>query len=115
MRRIKPLTGQVLIEVLPPDTKSAGGIDIPDSVQLSADEVQEQSHDPQKPRKPNIGIVRACGAWRQLPNKMLLLPEFAVGARVMFDPWKGTELRENGKSMRMLKQDDVLAVLTESV
>lgn len=112
MRKIRPLTGQVLIEVLPTDNKTPGGIDLPEVVRVSPDVVQEQSHDPQKPVPPNIGIVRAIGPWPKLPNGMTLLPEFGVGARVAFNPYRGDQLRYETKPLRLVRLDDVLAVLS---
>lgn len=110
--KLRPLTGQVLIEVLPPDTKSPGGVDLPDERPLSPDFVQEQSHSPEKPAKNHIGIVKAIGPWPRLRNGMAKLPEFGRGARVVFNPFRGQGYRVDNRPMRMMQLDDVLAVLT---
>ena len=60
--RIKPLTGQVLIEVSPPPKESPGGVALPGDVALSAEIVQERSHNPEKP-PAMIGTVKAIGGW----------------------------------------------------
>lgn len=110
--RIKPLTGQVLIEVLPPDTKSPGGVDLPDERPLSPDLVQEQNRNPEKPAKHHIGIVREVGQWPKLRNGMLNMPEFGKGAKVVFNPFRGQQMTLAGKSLRMMQLEDVLAVLS---
>lgn len=110
--RIKPLLGQVLIEVLPPETKTAGGVDLPEERPLSPEFVEETHRDPVKPAKNHIGIVRACGPWPKTKNGLLRMPEFGLGQKVVFNPFTGTELTGRGHRLRMVRQDDVLAVLT---
>lgn len=112
MNKLKPLTGQVLVEVLPPDTVSPSGIHLPQNVPVSADIVQESHSDPEKPAKNNLGIVRSIGAWPKLPCGLALLPEFRVGQRVYFNPFRGKSLRSNGRMMRLIRQEDVLAVVS---
>lgn len=110
-RKVKPLTGQVLIEVLPADMLSSGGIAIPEHT-LSADEQQEASKNPEKPARNNIGIVRAIGPWPKLKNGLALLPEFGVGAKVVFNSYRGVEMQQRvGQRLRMMRNEDVLAVL----
>ena len=110
--KIIPLTGQVLIEVLPPPTESGGGVALPEDRTLSPEIVQEQSRNPEKPAKNNVGVVRAVGSWPKTRNGLLKMPEYGVGAKVLFNPWRGTPM-ERGVSerLRMVKQEDVIAVL----
>lgn len=110
--KVRPLTGQVLIEVLAPPTRSIGGVELPDERPLSPDFVQEGHRNPEKPAKNHIGIVRNIGQWPRLPNGMLNLPEFGIGAKVVFNPFRGQQLRLGNKSMRMVQVEDVLAVLS---
>lgn len=109
-KKIRPLTGQVLIELLPVETKSLGGIDLPQR-SLSAEEVQDRHKKPEKP--PGIiGIVRECGNWPRLPNGMMLMPEFGKGAKVVIRPEVGLQMQRHwGERFRMVRQSDVLAVL----
>lgn len=110
--KLKPLTGQVLIEVVAPATKSHGGVDLPDERPLSPEFVESTHANPTKPSKNHIGIVREIGPWPKLGNGMLLMPEFGKGAKVVFNPYHGTELRYHNKPLKMVALDDVLAVLT---
>lgn len=107
---IRPLTGQVLVEVETQEVVTAAGIVIPE-VHLSAQAVEASHQNPTKPTGKNIGLVRAIGPWPKLPNGMARLPEFGIGHRVLFNPWRGTQLqREYGARLRLIPYDDILAV-----
>lgn len=111
--RIKPLTGQVLIEVLPAEKRSPGGIELPDRFPMSPAAVEATHANPEKPAKPCIGIVRAIGKWPLTRKGLLLMPEFSVGVKVAFNPWRGTDLQLGlGVRLKMIPNSDVLAVLT---
>jgi len=109
--KIKPLTGQVLVEILPADKRSAGGIDLPDHT-MSPEENQEAARRPTMP--PGLtGIVKAIGSWPKMPNGMMMMPEFGVGARVIIGPNAGLEMHRGiGERFKMVRNDQVLAVLT---
>lgn len=112
MRRIRPLTGQVLIEVLPVEKLSPGGIALPERT-LSPEEVEASHRNPEKPKKPAIGIVREIGPWPKTRTGMLQMPEFARGAKVAFNPWRGTDLQEKpGERLKLVHNRDVMAVFT---
>lgn len=110
--RIKPLEGQVLIEVeAPPDT-STGGVALPNGLPVPPEVEQENSHNPDKPAKNNIGRVVAVGAWPKTRKGLLKMPEFGPGQRVLFNPWRGTPMERGiGERFRMVRQSDVMAVL----
>jgi chaperonin GroES len=107
---IKPLTGQVLVEIIPSEKRSAGGIDLPDHT-MSPEENQEAAHRPTMP--PGItGFVVAIGPWPKLSNGMALMPEFGVGARVVLSRGAGLDLQRGiGERLKMVHQSQVLAVL----
>ena len=107
---IKPLTGQVLVEILPLEKESAGGIALPDYI-LTPDEQQRAARDPQQPLGLK-GRVRAIGAWPKTKSGLAILPEYGLGAFVIVPPRSGLEMHRNlGENFRMLRQDQVLAVL----
>ena len=108
--RIRPLTGQVLVEVLPTDTHSAGGIEFPQHTQ-SPEEVQA-SHRRPEPPPPLTGIVREIGPWPKLKNGMAVLPDFGIGARVIVRHNAGIQMQRNiGERFRMVLVEEVLAVV----
>lgn len=114
--KIKPLPGQVLIEVEPPPELSAGGVALPSDLPVPPDVEQENSRNPEKPSKNNIGRVVAVGAWPKTRKGLLVMPEFGLGARVIFNAWRGVQMeRALGDKLRMINQKDVLGVITDSV
>jgi co-chaperonin GroES (HSP10) len=109
--RVRPLSGQVLVQVLPPETRSAGGIEFP-QVSLSAEEVSIRNRAP-TPLPPQIGIVEAIGPWPRLKNGLQVLPPFVVGAKVVFRPGSGQDCaRGIGERLKLIRIRDLLAVLT---
>lgn len=100
----------MIVEVLPDDSVSAGGVHLPKHG-LSADEVQERHRNPEKPHALTA-IVHAIGEWPRLPNGMALLPEFGVGAKVLVSPHRGQQMAYDQRKLRMVALGDVLAVLT---
>lgn len=111
MRRIRPLKGQVLVELDAADIRSAGGIEFTRRP-LSPEQVEERHTNPDKP--PGLtGRVVACGGWPRLENGILLMPEFGVGARIVIPARTGTELHwDTTRRLKLIRQADVLAVLT---
>jgi len=107
---VRPLTGQVLVWVLPPEQRTASGIELPQR-RLSAEEVQERNHHPEPP-PPDIGIVESIGPWPALKNGLRVLPPFSVGAKVVIRNGSGQQLsRGIGERLRMVKTEQILAVL----
>ena len=109
--RVRPLTGQVLIEILPKDRFSPGGIEFPDHT-MSPEEVQASHRNPQRP-PPLQGIVREIGNWPKLPNGMMAMPEFGIGAKVIVRHNAGLQMHRGiGEKFRMCLVEEVLAVVT---
>lgn len=91
---IRPLTGQCLLEMLPPKDR-AGSFEIPSKHQA----------------KPTRGVVRAIGPWPALKNGMRLLPEFGLGAIVWVPNAVGQKLtRDVGEKYKLVRTKDVLMV-----
>jgi co-chaperonin GroES (HSP10) len=108
--RVIPLTGQVLVEILPDEKQSAGGIEFPDHL-ASPEENQQAARRPEMP-KPLQGIVREIGPWPRAKNGLMRLPEFGIGARIVIHPNAGQELRRGiGERLRLVRNEQVLAVL----
>lgn len=85
----KPLGKRVLLERIEEPTTTASGIIIPDNAK----------------EKPLSGIVKAVSA--KLAEKDLI----AVGDRVVFGKYAGTELTLDGKAYLVMNVDDILGVL----
>lgn len=87
---IKPLADRVLIEPAAAETKTIGGIIIPDTAK----------------EKPLQGIVVAVGNGSK-DEEMILKP----GDQVLYGKYAGTELEHEGKKFLIMRQSDVVAIL----
>ena len=92
---IRPLHDRVVIKRLEEEQKTPGGIVIPDSAA----------------EKPRRGEVVAVGNGKALENGDVRKPEVAVGDKVMFDKFSGTEIKIDGEEVVVMREDDILAVL----
>ena len=88
---IKPLADRVLIVPAPAEEK-VGGIIIPDTAK----------------EKPLLGIVVAVGHGAEAEDLIL-----NAGDEVRYGKYSGTELEFEGEKYLMMRQSDVLAVLTK--
>jgi co-chaperonin GroES (HSP10) len=108
---IRPLTGQVLLRVLPKDTQSAGGIEFPQR-SITPEEQQELNHHPEPP-PPELCYVEAIGPWPKIKCGLALPPPFPAGATVLVRPASGTHLARNiGERLKLVHVRDVLAVVS---
>ena len=87
---IKPLADRVLIEPAPAETKTVGGIIIPDTAM----------------EKPLQGTIVAVG--KGTKDEEMVLKE---GDTVLYGKYAGTELEFEGKKYLIMRQSDVVAVL----
>ena len=87
---IKPLADRVLIEPAPAETKTVGGIIIPDTAK----------------EKPLKGTVVAVGNGTK-DEEMVL----KVGDTVLYGKYSGNEVEIDGEKYLIMRQSDVLAVL----
>ena len=88
---IKPLADRVLIEPAPAEEK-VGGVIIPDTAK----------------EKPLHGKVIAAGTGTK--DEEMILKE---GDEVLYGKYSGTELEFEGNKYLMMRQSDVLAVITK--
>jgi len=92
---IKPLADRVLIEPVEAETKTQGGIFIPDNAK----------------EKPMQGIIKAVGVGRKSDKGETIAMELKVGDKVLYGKYSGTEVTVEGKNYLIVKENDVLAVL----
>ena len=91
----KPLFNNVLIERIEANSKTAGGIIIPDTAK----------------EKPAEGKVVEVGAGAIDDSGKRIPMEVKKGDVVLFGKWGGTEITVNGKEMVILKESDILAII----
>ncbi|WP_307258547.1 co-chaperone GroES [Oikeobacillus pervagus] len=94
---LKPLGDRVVIELVESEEKTASGIVLPDSAK----------------EKPQEGKVVAVGTGRVLDNGERVALEVAVDNRIIFSKYSGTEVKYQGKEYLILRESDILAVISE--
>lgn len=92
---LKPLADRVLVEVDVEESKTAGGILLPDTAQ----------------KKSQKGTVIAIGSGKVLDNGERLPFEVAVGDRVLFAKYSGVDIEEGGNKFLLLSERDILGKL----
>ena len=93
--KLRPLHDRVIIKRLDAETKSAGGIVIPDSAA----------------EKPVKGEVIAAGTGKIQEDGKVRPMAVKVGDVVLFGKYSGSEVKVDDKEYLILREDDILAVL----
>ncbi len=94
---IKPLHDKVLVKRVDEETKTAGGIIIPDTAK----------------EKPSEGVVEAVGNGFRAEDGKILPMSVKAGDKVLFGKWAGTEIKVNGKARLIIKESDILAIVED--
>ncbi|MDF1693546.1 MAG: co-chaperone GroES [Zhongshania sp.] len=95
---IKPLYDRVLVKRLAAETKSKGGIVIPDK---SAE-------------KPTQGEVVAVGAGAILENGQQRPLAVKVGDRILFGQYAGSEVKIDGETYLIIKENEIFALVEQA-
>ena len=77
------------------DSKTAGGIIIPDTAQ----------------EKPMEGEVLAVGAGARNEQGQVVALDVKVGDRVLFGKWSGTEVKIDGEDLMIMKESDIMGII----
>ena len=93
--KFRPLHDRVVVKRLEEDTKTAGGIIIPDTVK----------------EKPQQGEVVAIGPGARDESGKLTPLDVKVGDTVLFGKWSGTEVKIDGDELLIMKESDIMGVL----
>ncbi len=91
-----PLHDRVLVERIESDDKTAGGLIIPDNAK----------------EKPAEGLVVAVGAGARDDNGGRIAMDVAQGDKILFGKWSGTEVTVDGKELLIMKESDILGIIT---
>ena len=94
--KFRPLHDRVLIKVLDSEAKTAGGIIIPDTAK----------------EKPQEGEVVAVGPGGKTEDGKLLPMDVKIGDIVLFGKWSGTEVKMNGDEYLIMKESDIMGIIT---
>ncbi|WP_407155319.1 co-chaperone GroES [Bradyrhizobium sp. STM 3557] len=94
----RPLHDRVVVKRIDAEEKTAGGIIIPDTAK----------------EKPSQGEVIAVGPGGRDETGKLVPLDLQVGDRVLFGKWSGTEVKIDGKELLIMKESDIMGVLTDT-
>jgi chaperonin GroES len=95
MFSIKPLNEKVVVERMDAETKSAGGILIPDTAK----------------EKPMRGTVIAVGPGRVLESGEVKALDVKKGDQVLFGGYAGSEIKLEGKDYLIVNESEIFAVI----
>ena len=93
-----PLHDRVLVRRIESDEKTAGGLIIPDSAK----------------EKPQEGEVLAVGEGARKDSGELIAMAVKAGDRILFGKWSGTEVKIDGEELIIMKESDILGIMTDS-
>jgi chaperonin GroES len=93
--KIRPLHDRVIVKRLESETKTAGGIVIPDSAA----------------EKPVQGKVVAVGKGKILEDGTVRPLDVKIGDKILFGKYSGTEVKVDGDELVVMREEDVMAVI----
>ena len=91
-----PLHDRVLVRRIEGEEKTKGGLIIPDTAK----------------EKPSEGEVIAVGEGARKDSGELIPPAVKAGDRILFGKWSGTEVKLDGEDYLIMKESDILGVIT---
>jgi len=94
---LRPLADRVVIEPSEGEEVTSGGIFLPETAK----------------EKPQQGTIIAVGPGRTEDGKLISM-DVKVSDKVLYAKYSGTEIKVNGKKLLILKETDILAVVSEN-
>ncbi len=94
--KFRPLHDRVLVRRIEAEEKTAGGIIIPDTAK----------------EKPQEGEIVAVGEGARDEDGDRIALDVKAGDRILFGKWSGTEVKIDGDDLIIMKESDVLGVLS---
>ena len=95
--KIKPLGDKILVQRLEAETKTSGGIVLPDSAK----------------EKPQRGKIISVGHGKTLDDGSIKKMQVKKGDAVLFTSYAGTEVKISGKEHLIMSESDILAVIED--
>ena len=92
---IRPLSDRVVVRRLEEETKSAGGIVIPDSAT----------------EKPSQGEVMAVGPGKKLDNGNVQTVDLKAGDKILFGQYAGSTVKVEGEELLIMNESEVFGVI----
>ena len=95
--KFRPLHDRVVVKRVDSETKTSGGIIIPDTAA----------------EKPQQGEVVAVGPGSRDESGKLIEIGLKKGDKVLFGKWSGTEVKIDGEDLLIMKESDIMGVLED--
>ena len=95
--KVKPLQDRILIKRVEEESKTKGGIIIPDSAK----------------EKPIEGRVLAVGNGKVLEDGTVRPLDVKAGDRILFSKYAGTEIKLDGDEHLIMREEDILGVVED--
>jgi chaperonin GroES len=95
--KFRPLHDRVVVRRVDSETKTSGGIIIPDTAA----------------EKPQQGEVLAVGPGSRDETGKLVALDIKAGDKVLFGKWSGTEVKIDGVDVLIMKESDIMGVIEE--
>ena len=93
--QVRPLYDRILIQRVEEQTRSAGGLFLPETAK----------------EKPSEGMVLAVGQGRLSDDGNVKPLVVKVGDRVLFGRYAGTEIKVDGEERLVLREDEVFGIV----
>ena len=93
--KIRPLSDKVLVERIETESKTAGGIVLPDTAK----------------EKPQRGKIISVGEGKSLEDGSRSKMQVKKGDEVLFTSYAGTEVKLNGKEYLIMDETDIMAII----
>ncbi|MEI6079091.1 MAG: co-chaperone GroES [bacterium] len=93
--QVRPLNDRVLVKRVQEESKTAGGIIIPDTAK----------------EKPVEGVVVAVGTGKLLDNGNRVTLAVKAGNRILFSKYAGTEVKISNEEHLIMREDDILGII----
>lgn len=93
--KVKPLGGKILVRRVEAESKTKGGIVLPDAAK----------------EKPAEGVVLALGEGKLLDSGERVGFSVKKGDRILFSSYAGSEITIDGDELLVMSEDDILAVI----
>ncbi|AAR36729.1 co-chaperone GroES [Geobacter sulfurreducens] len=92
---LRPLQDRILVKRIEEETKTAGGIFIPDTAK----------------EKPQRGEIVAVGNGKKTEDGKVIPVDLKVGDKVLFGKYAGTDIKIEGQEFLIMREDDILGVI----
>jgi chaperonin GroES len=93
--KFRPLHDRVVVRRIDAESKTKGGIIIPDTAK----------------EKPQEGEIIAVGPGGRDEAGKLIKPDVKTGDRVLFGKWSGTEVKLDGEELLIMKESDIMGII----